>query len=68
MAEDPIQYLHGQVAGFYPVKELDTLDIMVESSDSMLFAECGQAGLPEMPVRDVADVMPERDRFDEVFV
>ena len=68
VAEDPVQHLHGQVAGFNPVKELHALDVVVKFPDPVLFAEGGQAGFPEMPVRDVPDVVPDRDCLDEVFV
>jgi len=68
MAEDTVQYLHGQILVFDLVEEPDALDIVGEFSDLMFFAKFQEAGLAKMPVGDMADIVPERYCFDEIFV
>ena len=68
MAEDPIQNLHGEVTVLDPVKELNALDIVEEPADPVLLAEPGEAVLTEMPVRDMADIVTECDRLNEILV
>jgi hypothetical protein len=68
MAEDTVQYLHGQVLVLDAVKKPDTLHVVEKFPDPVFFAEIREAGLTEMPVRDVTDIMPERDCLDEILV
>ena len=68
MAEDTVQHLHGQILVLDLVEEPDTLNIVGKFSDPVFFTECREAGLAKMPVRDVADIVPERDRFDQILV
>jgi hypothetical protein len=68
MAEDAIKHLHGQVLVLDPVKEPHALDIVEEHPDAQLLAELREAGLAEMPVGDMADIVPERDRLDQILV
>jgi hypothetical protein len=60
--------MHCEILVLYPVEELDTFDIMIKFPDPVLFAQLRKAGLPEMSVRDVAYIVPERDCFDEILV
>ena len=50
------------------VKKPDTLNVVEKFSDSVFFAEIREAGLAEMPVRDMTDVMPERDCLNKILV
>jgi hypothetical protein len=68
MTEDSIEHLHREITIFDLIEELDTLDIMEKFPDTILFAETGQAVLPEMAVRDMPDIMTECNRFYEIFV
>ncbi len=68
MTEDPIQHLHREIAVFYFVEELDTLDVMEKLPDAILLAESGKAALPEMSIRNMADIMTEGNCLDKVFI
>ena len=68
MTEDPIQHLHREIAVFDFVEELDTLDVMEKLPDAIPLAEIGKAVLPEMPIRDMSDVMTEGNCLDEIFI
>jgi hypothetical protein len=68
VAEDAVEHLHGQVLIFNTVKELHALDIVKKSAYTVFFAECREAGLAKVAVRDMSDVMPESNCFNEIFV
>src|SRR5208283_3835416 len=68
MAEDPVQHLHGQVLIFEPVKGPYALYVMEKFPEAVFFAEIREAGFAEVAVRDMADVVPERDRLNQVLV
>ncbi len=72
MAEYTVQGLEAQVPpqaalldGF---QEMDTLDIVQEVADAGRLTESGQNLFAVVAKRDVADIMPQGNGFDEVFV
>src|SRR5208283_1754256 len=68
MAEDPVKHLHGQVLILDPVKGPYALYVMEKFPEVVFFAEIREAGFAEVSVRDVTDIVPERDRLNQVLV
>jgi hypothetical protein len=68
VTQNPVKDLHSQVTVLNSIEELDALDIMEKLSDALFFTECREAGLTKMPVGNMADVMSERNGFNQVFV
>ena len=72
VTEYPIQGLQGEVPSFSLafnlLQELDGLDIVVEKTGPMLPSQPGQYPFPIVPKGRMADVVPQADGFDEIFV
>jgi hypothetical protein len=72
MAEYAVQRLQAQIPPFSlpfnPIQELDTLNVMLKKTDPMLLAKIGKHSLPIVPERGVADIVPQSNRLDEIFI
>ncbi len=68
MTEYPVKNLHGQILILDTVEELHALDIVEKPAYAVPLAECRETGLAKMTIRDMAYVMPERDRLNEILV
>ena len=72
MAKDAVQHLEWKIpaASFplYSVEEADAQHIVLETADAMVLADVWKVTFTVMSEWGVADVMPQGDSFDEVFV